>query len=50
MSKNLRRTIMKKSQIKTKCFKTNTVESLWSHKKQKSSSNLYKKERKKEGL
>ena len=49
MTKNLRKAIMKRSQLKTKYFKTNTAESLRLYKKQNNfCSKLYKKERKKE--
>ena len=51
MTKNLKKAIMKRSQLKTKYFKTNTAESLRLYKKQNNfCSKLHKKERKKEVL
>ena len=48
ITKNLRKAIMKRSQLNTKYFKINTVESLRLYKKQKNfCSKLYKKERRK---
>ena len=48
MTKNLIKAIMKRSQLKTKYFKTNVAESLRSYKKQKNFwIKLFKKERKK---
>ena len=48
MTKNLRKIIIKRSQLKTKYYKTNTAEILRLYKKQKNfSSELYKKEIKK---
>ena len=48
MYKNLRKATMKRSQLKTKYYKINTLENLKSYKKQKNfCSKLYKKERKK---
>ena len=48
MTKNLRKVIIKRSQLKTKYYKTSTAEILRLYKKQKNfSSELYKKERKK---
>ena len=48
MTKNLRKAIMKRSQLKIKYFKTNTAESLRLYKKKKHCcSRLYNKERKK---
>ena len=46
MTKNLRKVMMKRSQLKIKYFKTNAAESLGSYKKQKNfCSKLYKKEK-----
>ena len=51
MTKNLRKVIIKRSQLKSKYYKTNTAEILRLYKKQKNfCSELYKKERKKEVL
>ena len=48
MRKNHGKTIIKRSQLKTKSFKTNTAESLQLYKKQNNfCSKMYKKERKK---
>ena len=46
LTKNLRKVMMKRSQLKIKYFKTNTAESLGSYKKQKNfCSKLNKKEK-----
>ena len=51
MIKNLRKAIMKRSQLKTKYFKTNTAQSFQLYKKQNNfCSKLYQKEIKKEVL